>query len=129
MTLPTYRNTGERWDWELSQGASFGPVRHALRNPDGTLVDLTGCIVRGQVRRNPASPTVVAEFGIAYAPVRTDGWYEFSLTDTDTAAMTAGARVDDTASTYAYDIELVDATGRVFRLLYGALRLRAEVTR
>lgn len=127
--LPTYRNTGEVWDLELSQGATFGPVRHTLTNPDGSPVDLTGCVARGQVRRTALATEVLAEFVIGYAPDRTEGWYTFGLTDEQTAALTAGEKLTDAASTYAYDVELEDALGQVWRLLRGTLRVQAEVTR
>lgn len=134
-SLPKARNTGVRWDHELRQGATWGPFKHTLRNPSttegvpGTLVDLTGCTVRGQVRRKALDATVVASFNVTYASPRTDGWYTFGLTDEQTAAITCGDKLSDAASLYEYDVELEDAAGQVMCLLYGDIRVKAEVTR
>jgi hypothetical protein len=134
-SLPKARNTGVRWDHELRQGATWGPFKHTLRNPSttfgvpGTLVDLTDCILRGQVRRKALDATVVATFNITYASPRTLGWYTFGLTDEQTAAITCGDKLTDAASLYEYDVELEDAAGNVMCLLYGDIRVKAEVTR
>lgn len=133
--LPKYANTGRRWDHEMRQGGTWGPFKHTLRNPDvspgvpGAPIDLTGCTLRGQVRRKALDATVVATMNITYASPRTLGWYTFSLTDEQTAAITCGDKLTDAASLYEYDVELEDASGQVFCLLYGDIRVKAEVTR
>lgn len=127
--LDKARNTGTRWDHEMRQGATWGPFKHTLRNPDQTLVDLTGCTLRGQMRRKALDGTLVAAFNITYASPRTLGWYTFGLTDEQTAAITCGDKLADPASLYEYDVELEDAAGQVMCLLWGEIRVKAEVTR
>jgi hypothetical protein len=120
---------GERLDLELHQGASLLPVRHTLNNPDNTPVDLTGYLVRGQIRKTALATTVVADFACTFASPRTLGWYEFSLTDEQTAAITCGPKITDPDSLYEYDIELEDAAGNVRCTLWGLVRVKAGATR
>lgn len=122
---------GERLDLELRQGASLLPVRHNLVDPDtGDPVDLTGCQVRGQIRRKALDAgTPVAVFNTAISSPATAGWYEFWLTDEQTAAITCGPTLNDPASLYEWDIELVDAAGNVTNTFWGSVRVKAEVTR
>lgn len=129
MSLPKFSNVGERWDLELRQGSSFGPVRHVLTNPDETPVNLTGCQVRGQIRRKALDTTVVATFVCTIAPDPLLGWYEFALTDEATAAIPCGPTIADALSQFEYDIELEDAAGRVMCTLQGRVSVKPEVTR
>ena len=130
MTVPTKISTlGEKLDLELHQGASLLPVRHTLLKPDTTPVDLTGATARGQIRKTALASTVVADFVTRIAPIATDGWYEFWLTDETTAAITCGDKLTDPESTYEYDIEVEDAAGNVRATLYGAVRIKAGATR
>jgi hypothetical protein len=129
MSLGKISTLGERLDLELHQGASLLPVRHTLKNPDGTLVNLTGCTPRGQIRKKALDATVVATFAMTLAPVPTDGWYEFSLTDEQTQAIPCGDKITDQASTYEYDIELEFATGEVRCTFFGIVRVHAGATR
>lgn len=120
---------GERLDLELHQGASLLPVRHTLANPDTSPVDLTGYLVRGQIRKTALAATVVADFTCTFASPRTLGWYEFSLTDEQTAGITCGPKITDADSLYEYDIELEDAAGNVRCTLWGLVRVKARATR
>ena len=135
MSLGKLTNIGERLDLELRQGTTFGPIRHTLANPPADAntpsvpVDLTGCVVRGSVRRKALDPTIVALFDIAYATDPTQGWYTFGLSDEITAAIPCGDKIGDPASLYEWDIEIEDSLGQVFCLFYGAVRIKPEVTR
>lgn len=121
---------GERLDLELSQGASLLPVRHQLIDPDtGGPIDLSGCQVRAQIRHRALDSTVLVAFGTRIAPTPTDGWYEFWLTDEQTAGLPAGATIGDAASLHEWDLELEDAAGNVLRMFYGTVRVMPEVTR
>ena len=125
---------GERLELELHQGASLLPVRHVVRTlvdgqPEGLPVDLTGYQGRGQIRRTALDADVVANFDIAFAPNRTDGWYQFSLTDEVTAAIPCGPKLTDPASLYEFDIELEDPQGNVRCTFYGPVRVKAGATR
>lgn len=122
---------GERLDLELRQGASLLPVRHNLVDPDtGDPVNLTGFTARGQIRRKALdSGAPVAVFNTQIAPTPADGWYEFWLTDEQTAAITCGPTINDPASLYEWDFELEDAAGNVTNTFWGLVRVKAEVTR
>lgn len=129
MTLPKVTTLGERLDLELHQGASLLPVRHTLLNPNGTPVDLTGAVVRGQIRRKALDVAIVVSFNTRVAPVPTEGWYEFSLSDEQTQAITCGDKLTDPASLYEWDMEVEDALGDVRCTFYGTLRVKAGTTR
>jgi hypothetical protein len=128
--LPTFNNRGTRWPLELKQGATFGPNRIVINDPiTSAPVDLTGCVLRGQVRRSALDAAVAATFDVTMAPDPLEGWFEFGLTDEATSQLVAGAKIADPNSRYEYDIELEDASGRVLEVLWGPLLVAAEVTR
>ena len=130
MSLGKISTLGERLDLELAQGATLQRVRHTLIDPDTLLpINLTGCVVRGQIRRKYLDPVVLANFSTAIAPAPADGWYEFWLSDEVTATLPCGPRISDEASTHQYDIELEDAAGDVIKTFYGTVRVQAEATR
>lgn len=119
---------GEKLDLLIRQGADFGPVLGILLNPNLTPVNLTGCTVRGQIRRRALDAVVVATLVcvITDAPA---GKYTFGLPLAVTTAMAAGARPEDPLSRYEWDLELLDALGRVTPLRYGSVVVLREVTR
>ena len=129
MTLPKVTTLGEKLDLELHQGASLLPVRHTLLNPSGTPVNLTGAVVRGQIRRKALDVAIVVSFTTRVAPVPTDGWYEFSLSDEQTQAIPCGDLISDPASKYEWDMEVEDAQGDVRCTFYGTVRVKAGTTR
>jgi hypothetical protein len=134
MATAKISNLGERRELELHQGASLRPVRlNVVRRPtpeaEPEIVNLTGAQVRGQIRRKALDAIVVASFQTRIAPVPTEGWIEFWLSDEQTAAITCGDTLTDPASLYEYDIEIEDAEGNVDVALSGALRVRPGVTR
>jgi len=118
---------GEYCELLIRQGADFW-VTETLTQPDGSPVDLTGCICRGQIRRTPASTEIAAElsFTVADPP---SGVVVWGLDNAQTAALEAGDTLRDTASRYAYDMELQDAAGRVIPWRYGPALVHREVTR
>lgn len=120
---------GERMDLELHQGASLLTVRHTLLKSDQTPVDLTGAVARGQIRKTAISATVVLSFRTAIAANPLLGYYEFWLTDEDTATLTCGAKLTDADSLYEYDIEVETSDGNVRCTFYGAVRVKAGATR
>lgn len=126
--MTTLGDIGEKIDLKIRQGADFGPITETLVNPDGTPVDLTGCTLRGQIRRAGLSAEVVAEitFEISLA---TDGLIRWGMTNAVTGGIPAGESMRDPASRYVWDRELVDASGRVIPLSYGDVVVQREVTR
>ena len=134
MTTPTIGYFGERLDLRIRQGATFGPIQATMRNPVippaeiGTPVNLTGCTIRGQIRRKALDVAIIASFAVTITNAL-NGQYEFSLSSATTAGITAGENLDSTASKYVWDLELVDSTGRITPLYYGAVTVLREVTR
>ena len=84
---------------------------------------------RGQIRRKALDATIVVAFNTAIASPPTEGWYEFWLTDEQTAAITCGDKLSDPESLYEWDMELQDAAGNVTNTFWGVVRVKAEVTR
>lgn len=123
---------GARLDLELRQGTTFRRTLNIqARQPDGeTLepVDLTGCQVRGQVRKAALDATKVADFTVTVLDAA-QGRVQLLLTDEVTAAFTCGPKISDPASLYEYDVEVQDSAGDVVPILQGSLRIKAEVTR
>lgn len=115
-------------DLELHQGATLFPIRHQVDEGEAPL-DLTGWQARGQIRRKALDATVVATFQTRIAPDPTEGWYEWWLSDEQTAAIPCGDTLTAPDSIYEYDIELEDPDGNVRVTFYGVCRVKAGVTR
>ena len=60
---------------------------------------------------------MVAVFQCQLAQDPTQGYYEFSLTDEQTAGISCGPRISDPASLYEWDIEIEDAGEGFYRVL------------
>lgn len=119
--------TGERLDLDIRQGATLKPVKHYLKNPDNSPVNLTGYTARGSVRRSALSPDVIATFDCHVESLA--GWYSFGMSDEVTANISCGASITDKSSQYEFDIELEDPAGNVQCTFYGPFRVKAEVTK
>lgn len=110
-------------DFEIEQGASFGRA-YVLRDSAGDPVDLTGVTARMQIRQSVASPDVLLELTTENGMLVIDplnGRTDISLDADTTAAMTWRRGV--------FDLELVDGTGWVTRLVRGTITVIREVTR
>ena len=128
-TIPTIGFYGERLDLRIRQGATFGPVLATMMNPDRvTPVDLTGCVIRGQIRRKALDATVIATLECSITDA-INGQYQFGLSETITVALAAGDTPEDPKSQYVWDLEMVDAAGRILPLYFGKVSVLREVTR
>lgn len=131
-TIPRIGDVGGRLDLDIRQGATFGPytVEETGELPDGTIdvIDLTGCTLVGQIRKNPNSVTVVATFTCTIIDAL-NGWWTFELSDEVTAGIIAGTSPNMPDSRYTYDIELHDAMGNVYPRLFGGVFVTAENTK
>lgn len=122
-------NVGARQDLQIRQGATLGPLRVTAKDrTTGTPLDLTGCLVRGQIRKTAASPTVIAQFAITIVDALA-GRFDVDMDEATTAAIPAGADMTRPESCYVYDIELRDSLNRVIPLLWGNVNVLREVTR
>lgn len=129
MSLPKISTRGEIQDLDLKQGATLR-VEHTITSPDGTApFDLTGCTLRGQVRKTALASTPVASFNTQINTPATAGVYQFWLTDEQTAAIPCGENPGDEESRYVYDIELEEPGGDVRCVLEGTIFVIAGVTR
>lgn len=111
-------------NFEVNQGTDFS-LLITLRRLDSTLVDLTGYSFRGQAKKS-------------YADLKPAFSFSFTLLDqlVELGKVSLDLHPDDTSSilirapeAYIYDIEMIDATGRVTRILEGTITLRPEVTK
>lgn len=121
-------NIGERIDLRIRQGADFGPVRGTMTNPDGSPVNLTGCTLRGMVKKKPSDTLPAATFAVTVTDALA-GRYEFTLPNTATFNLKAGPRIDAPESAYVWDMEMLDSQGRVVPLYYGDVQVLREITR
>jgi len=120
---------GERLDLKVRQGATLGPHVVTLSNPDGTPVNLTGCTIQGQVRKNALDVGApVATFDVVYID-RLAGQFSFGISHEDTALIPAGEFQKDEESQYQWDMELLDSQNRMIPLYYGDFENFREVTR
>lgn len=127
-TTPVLGKIGTQVDLLIKQGSTFGPMVATLTNPDLTPVNLTACIIRGQIRKKALDATIVASFVVAITN-ETGGVFEFGLTDEVTAIITADEIMQKPGSKYVWDMELEDSLGRVIPLYYGDVTVFREVTR
>lgn len=129
MAVLSLGYVGERLNLTIRQGATLGPFSVTLKNPDASPVDLTGSVIRGQIRKKALDATVVAELdGVLDANPAT-GVFTFGLTAGETGVLQAGEALTDAASVYVWDMEWRDAAGRILPLYYGAVSVFREVTR
>jgi hypothetical protein len=119
-----------QYNMTISQGESFGLLLTLADSSDDP-IDLTGCMVRGQIRENASSSPVLASFTAEIQDPETLGQVQISLTAAETAAIPVPATESATKTSvvYAYDLELVYANGSVKRLLEGLCTVSPEVTR
>ena len=119
---------GEELNLLIRQGATFGPFKLTMQNPNGTPVNLSDATFRGQIRKTPDALTIEGSF-IFVVTDPLQGKVEFEMDAVTTAAIVAGMAATDPDSAYVYDIEYVNEENRVLPLLYGQVQLFREVTK
>lgn len=98
---------------------------------DGTPVDLTGYTVRGKIKKYVTDAAVVATFTFTIQNQVTDtGKVLMSLPAATSTAFVIDPQQDQIRSLvpYAYDVELVPASGDPTRIFQGIFFLSPEVT-
>jgi hypothetical protein len=111
-----------KYDLKIEQGADF-LLSVAWADSAGSPVDLSGYSARAQVRASHNSPDVLLSFDSSKGSIELGG-EEGTILLTATAEATSKV-----ASGGVWDLELIDSTGKVKRLLEGRVRLSKEVTR
>ena len=109
MDAQTVSNLGGDINWNVAQGTDFGPVTLTFTNPDNTPLNLTGCTLTSDIRKLPGGP-IVANATVTITNA-TGGIATYLIPHAVTAALTAGANLNDPASLYLWDLKLVDALG------------------
>jgi hypothetical protein len=90
-------------------------------------VDLTGCIIRGKIKKKASDASAVVNLNFTIDP-GTSGTYRFWLDASQTAAMPCGDSIQSSASQYVHDIEMQDTLNRVIPLYYGPAYVFREIT-
>lgn len=132
MATPSLGSIGEKLDLVIRQGGTFGPFEVALKNPDGTAVDLTGSEIRGQIRKKALDVDVIVALDVVINPDQVDegkGKFTFGLDADATADIVAGEVITEAASVYVWDMEWQDSLMRVTPMYYGGVKVQREVTR
>lgn len=115
MALSTY-------DISADQGSDLDTLI-TYTDDSAVPVNLTGCSARMQVRQFSGSPnswlTITSSDSITLGGAA--GTIRITVSSTALSAVKAG--------TYVYDIELVDTTNKVLKILSGNFVVNAEVTR
>lgn len=117
---------------ELNQGDTFS-LNLTVKNPSGSLKNLTGYTARMQLRPSYSSNTVTESLTTSNGEISintTSSVVALTLSATRTAAI----KVDMDAgmpprTRYVYDLELVDSSSVVSKLMYGEVIVYGEVTR
>lgn len=103
-----------------------------VRNPDETPTNLTGCVVRAQVRTTYSASSTVVNATLANGKLTivnaVGGLIRWTLAPDDTAGKPIFKGDDDTVE-LVYDVEVQDPAGVVFKPIRGTLTLNREVTR
>lgn len=108
----------------IEQGTTFNPVLTYTDNSEPAVpINLTGYTARMQIRLKQTDTNFIEELtdgnGITLGGAA--GTIALFISDTDTAAFTFTNAV--------YDLELIDGSGIVIRLLTGTVTLSTETTR
>ncbi len=104
----------------IEQGATYDPVM-TYKDSVGNPINLTGYTFRGHMRKTVAATVVELDFALYVTLGGAAGTITFNIPDTVTDDLVPG--------NYVYDMELESAGGVTRRILEGAVRVVAEVTR
>jgi len=108
----------------IEQGATFGQTL-TLKDSSDTVINLTGYTsAEMDLRETPESSTVVATLTTSNSRITLGGaagTVTLAISASDTANLTAGDGV--------YDLEIVDGSSRVFRILEGTYTIRRNISR
>ena len=101
----------------VDQGATFA-TKLVLNDADGVPVDLTGYTASGQIRKHYTSSNATS---FTVSLTASTGSVVLSLSANATANLISGR--------YVYDVEMVDTSGNVSRIIEGIVTVSPNVTR
>jgi hypothetical protein len=140
--MATIGTIGAKLNLLVRQAMTFGPYLVTVNKLDvlpKTPIDLTGCIVSGQLRK--VLPVTVPPlplpdpndvYAIAFDIIVVDalnGKFSFGLSSAKTDQLYPGLSTKDAKGKYEYDIQIKYLDGTIRPLLYGTLTSYREVTR
>ena len=125
MATPKLEAQAGRLSIVIEQGTTFNPVLTYTDNAEPPVpIDLTGYTARMQIRLKRTSPDFIHELTTENGGITLGG-----ALGTITLLITS----DDTTlfdfKSAVYDLELIDGSGRVIRLLQGSVTLSTEATK
>jgi len=103
----------------IDQGSDFKTTINVSQAGTGEVTDLTGYVVRAQMRKSYASSTAVVFDTAVDDPDA--GVISISLSGAATAAVRAGR--------YVYDVEIESGNNKVTRVVEGQIEVTPRVTR
>lgn len=116
-----------RWNFRINQGATKN-IPITWKDKNGVPIDLTGYVIRSQIRPAISSSTIFLEMnsatpaaGVSFGPLNATGVINITLSANLTASLSF--------NTAYYDLEAVSSGGQVTRVLEGLVVLSPEVTR
>ena len=120
-------------EFNIEQGATFKRIL-VFKDSDGVLIDLTGVVLRGQIRKTATDSTIISSFTCVVDPdqITNKGQATISLTATQTSAIAVDPQkfAERKPQKYAYDLEKVESdTVTVVRVLEGIVNVSPEVTK
>ena len=101
----------------VDQGATFA-TKLVLNDADGVPVDLTGYTASGQIRKHYTSSNAT---NFTVSLTASTGSVVLSLSANATANLISGR--------YVYDVEMVDTSGNISRIIEGIVTVSPNVTR
>lgn len=104
----------------IDQGTTFNNIINLTDDLTNTPIDITGYIVRGQLRRSYYSANASANLTCTISNAL-NGEITISMTDSQTANIKAGR--------YLFDVETVDTANTVSRVLEGIITVTPQITR
>jgi hypothetical protein len=104
----------------IDQGSTFSKTL-TLKDDSDVVINVSADTFRGQVRKHHSSTDIQATFTLDATANGTNGVVTWSLSATDSAAMSSGRLF--------YDVEWEKTDGTVTRLIEGVVECTPEVTR
>lgn len=99
-----------------------------IQDSDQKAINISGCSFRAQIRASAISPAIVITPTIIIINA-TGGEVKMTISATQSSSVpTKGVKYSE-LTTYAWDLEMVDASSKVHRLLNGVAEFSPEVTK